>query len=109
MMKRSELQIQLEMILDDWDPLGVLHMVSVIKSSNPSRYTSGEYSKYVRSIVTKYLEGESICQYLIDLQAELWTEPNDEMTEAIQITSDKILKILSQYSSDDLIDFVTSR
>lgn len=98
-MKQKAIFKELEKILDNWDPIGILQNVKPI---NYVEDTIGEYTMYISSIIEVYLSNQSVYDYLIKLQTDLVDNPGELMKEKIKIVAEKIVKLLSQYKKEDL-------
>jgi hypothetical protein len=101
MIKKNEefIFIEIEKILDEWDPIGILQGINSINYNNG---LVGEYSKYVLPLIQTYVNNQSLYDYLIKLQSNLWIFPDDEMQNEIKSISEKIDNFLSQYNIDEL-------
>ena len=93
-MKKQEIYREVEKLLDEWDPIGILQEVKPI---NYVEGAIGEYSKYIEPIIEIYLSNQSIYDYLIKLQTELLDYPSESMKGEIKIVSERITKFLSNY------------
>jgi hypothetical protein len=99
-MRKQELYIEIEKLLDEWDPIGILQE---IKPNNYAEGVIGEYSNYVEPIIEIYLSNQPIYEYLVSLQTKLWDAPNEIMKKETKIISEKIIQFLSQYKIEDIL------
>ena len=102
-MKNIEIYRGIENILEDWDPIGILNG---IKPVSYQEGTIGEYSRYVKPIIEKYLVKQSMVDYLIKLQTDLVDVPTTEMKEEINIIANRIELFLSKYSEDNIKNYL---
>ena len=90
-MNRDELALEVEKILDEWDPIGILKM------NEPIIYkigVIGEYTKYAYFILEKLNSQQSINDYLIGLYTELKDNPDQTTKDEINIISNNIYILL---------------
>lgn len=100
-MKNSEIQQQIEKILDEWDPIGILQDV------NPIAYQEGaigEYNNYIKPIINTFLDKKSMYDYLVKLHTSLRDEPSEYIKEEIELVAKRIVDCLYQYDLKDIRD-----
>lgn len=100
-MKKKEIYQQIEKILDEWDPIGILQDIEPI---NYTEDAIGEYSNYVKPIINIFMEKKSVYDYLVKLHAELRDDPNEYIKEEIKVVADRIVNFLSQYDIGNIQD-----
>ena len=99
-MQRKSAHIEVDKLLNEWDPIGVLQRFKPVDYSIDAL---GEYSHYVLPIIQTYLANLSVEDYLIQLQTNLWDYPNEEMKAEIKVIAGKIVARLSKYPKSDLV------
>lgn len=93
-MKNNEINKQIERILDEWDPIGILQDIKPINYEDDS---IGEYGNYVLPIIQVFIENRSVYDYLITLHTNLRDDPNEYIKEEIKLVAERIVNFLSQY------------
>lgn len=101
-MQRKPVLTEVDKLLDEWDPLGVLQQFKPIDYSIDAL---GEYSNYVVPVIQTYLANRSVEDYLIQLQTDLRDYPNKEMKVEIKIVAEKLIALLAKYPKSDLAEF----
>jgi hypothetical protein len=71
------LQISIEKILDMWDPIGVFSFQNRPFEYYP--YTQGEYTKYVKEIVSLLQNNQDLFSYLKTLYIDLTGYTDDDL------------------------------
>jgi hypothetical protein len=95
----DNIRLEIEKILDDWDPIGIL------QEFKPIQYFEnaiGEYTSYITPILITYLQKKPVYDYLYNLQTEIMHIPNSLELTAIEIAAKKITKFLSGFSKEDI-------
>jgi hypothetical protein len=92
-----KINIEIEKLLDDWDPIGILQDAKPIDYSN---FVQGEYTSYVEPIIQTFISKKSIKEYLVKLYTKLMHTPNFEVNNQINELSYKIDQILSTSLSE---------
>jgi hypothetical protein len=98
-MNKDEIVLEIEKVLDEWDPIGVL------QGYKPIIYRKGiigEYTKYAEHIIEVYLSHQPIYDYLINLQTNLRGYPNEDMKEEIKLVAERINLFLSRCTIEDI-------
>lgn len=100
-MQRKSIIIEIDKLLDEWDPLGVLQQFK------PIDYTIdafGEYSSYVLPVIQTYLANQSVEDYLIQLHTDFRDYPNEEVEAEIKVVAEKMITLLSKYHKSELVE-----
>ncbi|MBO0934933.1 hypothetical protein J2I47_00095 [Fibrella sp. HMF5335] len=100
-MQHKSVLVEVGRLLDEWDPLEILQRFKPIDYGIDAL---GEYSSYVMPVIQTYLANRPIENYLIQLQTNLWDDPNEEQRASIKITTQKMVSLLSKYSKSDLAE-----
>lgn len=82
--------LDVEKILDDWDPIGILD------DFKPIVYTygyKGEYTNYVEPVIKTFLAGKSVYEYLIMLHSDLIDEPDESDKREIKLVETRIINL----------------
>lgn len=98
-MKKEEIVQNIEKILDEWDPIGILQDIKPITYPKDS---IGEYSQYIKPILKIYLANQSIYDFLVKLQTDLFDYPNNEMKQEIKLVSERIINFLVKCKTVDI-------
>jgi hypothetical protein len=98
-MKKEEIFLRIEQMLDEWDPIGILQNVKPISYQ---RGIKGEYSQYVKPIIETFIANKSIYDFLVNMQESLWVYPNEEMNEEIKVVSERLVNFLSKCKLEDI-------
>ena len=94
--EKIRLVIEINNALAEWDPIG--------SQTIDNRWPHSEYIGYVKPILEKYLQGQTIRSVLLELN--LHSQLTTEQSAAIDVAAKTIEKMLSNVSSQVMSELV---